>query len=196
MHGANAQAMWIPQALSLLQSGVASNWWGVGCPSYCGGSVLLLGLVFLVGFASGAAGILYLFRSSFFSAGPLQDLSPCASGTDLPEGRRPSSLRLRKYLYAYRVVSDLARAVDQLALAVRSLSVRDPAAPTVPASDSSPHGSSISWDIGGPSSPVEHGSRVAPGPSAMRHHSELSSSELTDSCPCSLRCSVPALVLL
>ena len=59
-----------------------------------------------------------------------------------------------------RVVSDLARAVDQLTLAVRSLSVRDPAAPTVPAFGSSPHGSSVSWDIIRPFS--DSGSHSAP----------------------------------
>ena len=96
MHDANAQVMWIPQGRSLLQPGVASNWWGLGCPSYCRGSALLLGLVFLVGFASGAAGVLYLFRSSLFCVSrkrgqPVQVVRGVAPAAKVPAA--PAAMR-------------------------------------------------------------------------------------------------------
>ena len=45
--------MWIEQALRLVQSGVVSNWWGLGCPSHCQGSLLTLGLTFCFGVSLG-----------------------------------------------------------------------------------------------------------------------------------------------
>ena len=68
-------------------------------------------------------------------------------------------------------IFSLAESLERLSLAIR------------PAHPSSPRGSDSGWLVVDPSSPVEPGSREAPGPSASApqaaHHSSLSPAELT-----------------
>ena len=95
-HMLSAQAMWIEQALGLVATGVGNNWWGLGCPSHCSGSLLLLTLCFGFGTLVGVVLTLGFFRDSLFKEprqGPLFSPPPPASVS------RPADLRLRAYLH-------------------------------------------------------------------------------------------------
>ena len=86
-HGvADAQALMSPRAiLGLVIEGVRSNFWGLGCPSYCTApSVGLLGFLLLFGWILGfASALLILFWLSglgLISFGFPRPLAPSLSG--------------------------------------------------------------------------------------------------------------------
>ena len=94
---------WVSSVLSLVREGASSNWWGLGCPSYCQGSgpVLLLA-TFAAGLFCGivlallVAGYIYLFllRSPTLPSRQegRQERGPARAGS--------RSSRLRGYLHA------------------------------------------------------------------------------------------------
>ena len=82
----------VPQLVSFVVSGSASNWWGLGCPAHCSSSFTVLLLAGLAGASLGATLVLYLFRETIF-------LKPQAPAVDPPEVKRPAALRLRPYLH-------------------------------------------------------------------------------------------------
>ena len=92
--------------ISLVAEGAKSNWWGIGCPSHCGGLSLPLGLsLTLIGFLLGSLctiilliwlGLLHLWTSS----------PPGLATSSEP---RPVSSRLQAYLNESNRVSSLRR---------------------------------------------------------------------------------------
>ena len=98
----SGECSWVPlkmlaQASTLANfiiTGSSSNWWGLGCPSHCSGSLSVLALAFLSGSLSGVIFTLFLFRATL--------LTPSArQAVESPEvvPARPRSLRLRPYLH-------------------------------------------------------------------------------------------------
>ena len=59
--------MWLHQVVGFLQTGVSSNWWGLGCPAHCSGSLFLCLLCFLSGGILGVIFTLFLFRDTLFA---------------------------------------------------------------------------------------------------------------------------------
>ena len=79
-----------------VHSGVSSNFWGLGCPFYCGpSSFAALALAFILGFgcAAGLAAwaLFYLWVHNHFNPGPSSSAPPSAT-----------ALRLRQYVDARR----------------------------------------------------------------------------------------------
>ena len=93
---ADLKAMWFEEAFRLLQVGVSSNWWGLGCPSHCQGSLLLLLLTLGFGVLLGVVFTVWFFRDSLLQ-GPRREI-PSYSPPP-PTAKRPSDLRLRAYLH-------------------------------------------------------------------------------------------------
>ena len=89
--------MWIEQALRLVQSGVVSNWWGLGCPSHCQGSLLTLGLTFCFGISLGVVLTVWFFRDILLKV-PCQGSFPSTASPSAPPPRSVD-LRLRSYLH-------------------------------------------------------------------------------------------------
>ena len=82
--------------LRLLHSGVTTNFWGLGCPAYCGASSLpALALAFVLGFLFAACLAAWIFFHVW-----LHERPPAS-----PRGFSPSTaavLRLRQYVDARR----------------------------------------------------------------------------------------------
>ena len=89
--------MWFEQALGLLQVGVQSNWWGLGCPSHCQGSLLVIVLCLASGILLGVILTLGFFREALF-AFPPREPQPIPQQAP-PSPARPADLRLRAYLH-------------------------------------------------------------------------------------------------
>ena len=90
--------MSVAQLVGFLLQGSASNWWGLGCPAHCAGSLSILFLALVAGVCLGFILALWIFQASLFL--------PSARRPDLPaespaasEASRPRSLRLRGYLH-------------------------------------------------------------------------------------------------
>ena len=92
-----AQAMWIEQALGLLHLGISTNWWGLGCPSHCQGSLLVVGLCWASGFLLGVVLTLVFFREALFAVPIRVPSSPPQPSSSPPT--RAADLRLRAYLH-------------------------------------------------------------------------------------------------
>ena len=79
---------------NFLVSGASTNWWGIGCPAHCSGSLVVLFLSYLAGLLSGVILTLFVFRASLL-------LPAARQAVEQPEVvlQRPRSLRLRAYLH-------------------------------------------------------------------------------------------------
>ena len=97
-----AQSMDWSRALGLLVQGSSSNWWGLGCPAHCSGSLLILGLTFGFGASFGFLGALFLFRAALL-APAAQTVFTSEPAAEVVQPSRPASLRLRGYLHEQAV---------------------------------------------------------------------------------------------
>ena len=81
--------------LKVLHSGVTTNFWGLGCPAYCGASSLpALALSFLLGFLC-AAGL-----AAWISLHIWLHVRPLSSSPAGPSPPGAAALRLREYVNA------------------------------------------------------------------------------------------------
>lgn len=88
----------LARVLGLFVQGSASNWWGLGCPAHCSGSLTVLGLAFGFGAPFGFLCAVIFFSTALFApvaqAAFTPDPSPLSSSLT-----RPAALRLRGYLH-------------------------------------------------------------------------------------------------
>ena len=91
--------MSVAQILGLLLQGSSTNWFGLGCPAHCSGSLLVLGLSFLAGACLGVLLALWFFRAYLFLPAVQPVFAPDPTPDSTSPVPRPRSLRLRGYLH-------------------------------------------------------------------------------------------------
>ena len=80
------------EALRIVQQGLTTNWWGLGCPAHCRGSDLGgLSASFLLGFVAATGLWAFLFARWI--------LHPLPSSSEQPAPVSSARLRLRGYLH-------------------------------------------------------------------------------------------------
>ena len=94
-----ARSMDVARVFGFLVQGSSLNWWGLGCPAHCSGSLTLLCLAFGSGASVGFLLALVFFRGVLFSPVAQAAFTSESSVPSAPTVPRPASLRLRGYLH-------------------------------------------------------------------------------------------------